>query len=61
VHEVQKEESEISRLESYLVDNFPITSAMSYCIGKYVEAHFVSVVQPKNHGLYIKGIKSIRG
>jgi hypothetical protein len=61
VHKGRVEESEISRLESYLVDNFPITSAMSYCIGKYVEAHFVEVVQPKNHLLYIKGIKSLRG
>jgi hypothetical protein len=46
VQHVQHQPSPIKEFESYLVDNFPLTSAMSYCIAKYVERRFCEGVEP---------------
>jgi hypothetical protein len=47
VQSADLKQSEISRFEMYLVDNFPISSAMSYAIGRYVQDHFAERAEPK--------------
>jgi hypothetical protein len=54
VQGVQQQPSAISQFESYLVDNFPLTSAMSYCIAKYVERRFIEGAEPSVNVVCIK-------
>jgi hypothetical protein len=56
VHGVQQQPSEIKRFESYLTENFPLTSAMSYCIAKYVERTFIEGTEPLANVICIQSI-----
>jgi hypothetical protein len=56
VQGLQQKPSEIKRFESYLTENFPLTSAMSYCIAKYVERTFIEGAEPSANVVCIKSI-----
>jgi hypothetical protein len=54
VQGTQQIPSEIRQFEAYLVQNFPLTSAMSYCIAKYVQRRFIEGVEPSDNVVCIK-------
>jgi hypothetical protein len=56
VQRIRPNPSQINRFEAYLVENFPLTSAMSYCIAKYVERTFIESVAPPANVVSIESI-----
>jgi hypothetical protein len=56
VQGVQQKPSELKQFEAYLVRNFPLTSAMSYCIAKYVERRFIEGAEPPDNVVCIESI-----
>jgi hypothetical protein len=56
VQGVQQQPSELKQFEAYLVRNFPLTSAMSYCIAKYVQRRFIEDAEPSANVTCIQSI-----